>query len=148
MIKHNVDLDNPEAVKLFIALREEWSNGHKQIAVYAYDNYTQIRNIEWKPPFYKHKKSIPFVPTEKEADALINGCTRKISTALEALKETGFRIGELWDCKWTDLTWKKARSNAEQKNMAIQEKSEYQPDLCKGCMHYQNATNTYSLTQP
>jgi integrase len=108
MLKHNVDLDNPEAVKLFIALREEWCNGHKQIAVYAYDQYAQMKQIEWKPPFYKHKKSIPFVPTEKEVDALINGCSKKISTALQALKETGFRIGELWDCKWTDLDTEKS----------------------------------------
>jgi integrase len=108
MLKHNVDLDNPEAVKLFIALREEWCNGHKQIAVHAYKQYAEMRKIEWKPPFYKYKKSIPFVPTEKEVDALINACTRKISTALQALKETGFRIGELWDCKWTDLDTEKS----------------------------------------
>jgi integrase len=108
MRKHNVDLDNPDAVKLFIAKRETWSNGHKQVAVYAYNHYTKMRNIEWQPPFYKNKPSLPFVPTEKEIDALINGCTKKISTTLQALKETGFRIGELWDCKWTDIDTEKS----------------------------------------
>ena len=52
---------------------------------------------------YESKKSLPFVPTEKEVDALIVGCSKKIGTCLLALKETGFRIGELWGCKWTDL---------------------------------------------
>jgi integrase len=103
LMSRNVDLDNPEEVRLFIAMRKEWGNGHKQIAVYAYNQYAQMRKIEWKPPFYRHKKSIPFVPTEKEIDALINGCKKKVATSLLALKETGFRIGELWDCKWTDL---------------------------------------------
>ena len=108
LMSRNVNLDNPEEVKLFIAMREEWCDGHKQIAVYAYDQYAQMKQIEWKPPFYKYKSSIPFVPTEKEIDALINGCTKKISTTLQALKETGFRIGELWDCKWTDLDIEKS----------------------------------------
>jgi len=108
MSQHNVNLDNPEQVKLFIATRETWSNGHKQIAVYAYDQYAQMHQIEWNPPFYKHKASIPFVPTEKEIDALINGCKKKVATSLLALKETGFRIGELWNCKWTDLDIEKS----------------------------------------
>jgi integrase/recombinase XerD len=108
MAKHNVNLDNPEEVKLFIAKRESWSDGHKQIAVYAYTHYAKMKNIEWKAPFYKNNPSLPFVPTEKEVDALINGCTKKISTTLLALKETGFRIGELWNCKWTDIDIKKS----------------------------------------
>lgn len=108
MSQHNVNLDNPEQVKLFIATRETWSNGHKQIAVYAYDQYAQMHQIEWNPPFYKYKASIPFVPTEKEIDALINGCKKKVATSLLALKETGFRIGELWNCRWTDLDIEKS----------------------------------------
>ncbi len=102
-----MNLDDPEEVKLFIATRETWSNGHKQIVVYAYENYAKMHGIKWQPPYYKHKPSIPFVPTQKEIDALINGCTKKLATSLLALKETGFRIGELWDCKWTDLDLEK-----------------------------------------
>ena len=106
--KHKVNLDNPEEVKSFIATRETWSNGHKQIAIYAYTNYARMNNIKWEAPFYRNNPSLPFVPTEKEIDALINGCTKKISTTLSALKETGFRIGELWNCKWTDIDIKKS----------------------------------------
>jgi len=106
--KHKVNLDNPEEVKSFIATRETWSNGHKQIAIYAYTNYARMNNIKWEAPFYRNNPSLPFVPTEKEIDALINGCTKKIATTLQALKETGFRIGELWSCKWTDLDVEKS----------------------------------------
>jgi hypothetical protein len=70
MERNNVDLNDVEAVKLFIATRDEWSNGHKQIAVYAYDHYAKMKGIEWKPAFYKYDPFIPFVPTEKEVDSL------------------------------------------------------------------------------
>jgi len=52
MSKNNVNLDDSENVKLFIARRESWSNGHKQIAVYAYDHYAKMMKIQWIPPFY------------------------------------------------------------------------------------------------
>jgi integrase len=103
MSKLGVNLKDPEDVKLFIAKRKEWSNGHKQVAVTAYTGFAEMLSINWKPPFYENNKVLPFVPTEKEVDALISGCSKKIATSLLALKETGFRIGELWKCKWTDL---------------------------------------------
>ena len=59
--------------------------------------------IKWEIPYYKKNETLPFVPTEKEIDALIAGTSKKVSITLQALKETGFRIGELWNCKWTDL---------------------------------------------
>jgi hypothetical protein len=92
MLSNNVNLDNSEEVKLFIARRQSWSNGHRITAVYAYDEYTKMKGIQWTIPQYKRNETLPFVPTEKEIDALINGTAKKMSTALQALKETGFRI--------------------------------------------------------
>jgi len=66
MAKNNVNLADPEAVKLFIAKRKEWSNGHKQIVVSAYTAYARMERIEWTPPFYDHNETLPFVPTEKK----------------------------------------------------------------------------------
>lgn len=103
MSKQGINLYDSEAVKLFIAKRSTWSNGHRQIAVMAYDGFAEMLSINWQPPFYDNNKTLPFVPTEKEVDALISGCSKKISTSLLVMKETGFRIGELWKCKWTDL---------------------------------------------
>jgi integrase len=108
MAKKGVNLDDPEEEKLFIAKRKEWSNGHKQIAVYAYDYCAKMYKIRWHALFYENNQTLPFVPAEKEINALIAGCTKKIATALLALRETGFRIGELWLCKWTDLDEEKS----------------------------------------
>jgi integrase/DNA-directed RNA polymerase subunit RPC12/RpoP len=103
MNKQSVNLLDPEAVKLFIAKRESWSDGHKQIVVHTYDCFAEMLSIKWTPPSYGKNNALPFVPTEKEVDALIAGCSKKIATSLLAMKETAFRIGELWKCKWTDL---------------------------------------------
>ena len=59
--------------------------------------------IQWTTPFYPNVKSLPFVPLEKQVDALISGCSKKIATSLLVMKECGMRIGELWKNKWTDL---------------------------------------------
>jgi integrase len=101
--KSGVDLHDPEAVRTILATNEKWSNGYKQNFVSAYDSFAEMLRIPWQPPYYENKKSLPFVPKEKEVDALIVGTTKKVGTCLLALKETGFRIGELWQCKWTDL---------------------------------------------
>jgi integrase/recombinase XerD len=103
MAKNNVSLNDPEQVKLYIARRREWSDGHKILAVYAYNDYAKMENVPFTPPYYHNNNSVPFVPTEKEVEALISGTSKKISISLQALKETGFRIGELWQCKWADL---------------------------------------------
>jgi integrase len=108
MNRNNVNLANPEDVKLFIARRKEWSDGHKAIAVSAYSQYARMEKIAWTPPIYKNNPTIPFVPTEKEIEALISGTSKKVATSLQALKETGFRIGELWLCKWTDIDEEKS----------------------------------------
>jgi len=99
MIKEGVNLADPETVKLYISRNKKWSNGHKILAVYAYNEYAKMKEIQWTLPDYPKNENLPFVPAEKEIDALINGTSRKISVTLEALKETGFRIGELWSFK-------------------------------------------------
>jgi integrase len=108
MIKENVNLADPEAVRLYIKRNNKWSNGHKNLAVFTYNECAKMKNIQWTPPLYPKNETLPFVPTEKEVDALINGTSKKVSIALQALKETGFRIGELWQCKWTDIDEEKS----------------------------------------
>jgi integrase len=103
MIRNNVNLLNREEVELFIKKYQNWSDGHKMVAAYAYSDFCKMLKIEWTPPKYRWKETIPFVPTEKEVDALVAGTSKKVSITLQGLKETGFRVGELWDCKWTDL---------------------------------------------
>jgi hypothetical protein len=92
LTRNNISLSNPEDVKLFIARNKNWSNGHKILAVYAYNDYAKVFGINWEIPYYKKNETLPFVPTEKEIDALIAGTSKKVSITLQALKETGFRI--------------------------------------------------------
>jgi integrase len=103
LVREGTDLFDPEGVKKSIAAHETWGNGHKQIVVHAYNGFTQMTGITWKPPVYIHDKSLPFIPLEKEIDALISGCSKKIAVSLQLLKETGMRIGEAWKLRWTDL---------------------------------------------
>jgi integrase len=103
LVKEGVNLHDPEAVKKAIASHDNWGNGHKQIAVHSYNGFAEMLDLKWKAPYYKNDESLPFVPTEKEVDALISGCSTKIATILLLLKETGIRIGEAWKLKWTDL---------------------------------------------
>ena len=48
-------------------------------------------------------QKLPFVRHEKEIDALIAGCGKKVATSLQLLKETGRRIGEAWSLEWIDI---------------------------------------------
>lgn len=128
MLHNNVDLANPEDAKLFIARNKNWSNGHKIIGVYAYNDYAKMLGIKWEIPYYKKNETLPFVPTEKEIEALISGTSKKVSITLHALKETGFRIGELWSCKWTDLDEEKSTLKCIAEKHGNQEKPKYQPD--------------------
>jgi integrase len=108
MIRENVNLADPDTVKLYIKRNNKWSNGHKTLAVYTYNEYAKMKGIQWTPPYYPKNETLPFIPTEKEIDALISGTGKKVSIVLQALKETGFRIGELWQCKWTDIDEEKS----------------------------------------
>ncbi|KPV62902.1 MAG: Phage integrase family protein [Candidatus Bathyarchaeota archaeon BA2] len=40
---------------------------------------------------------------EKEIDALIAGCGKRVAASLQLIKETGMRIGEAWRLRWIDI---------------------------------------------
>jgi len=101
--KKGANLLNPETVKTVIAETDCWSNGHKQVVVQAYNSFAKMMHIQWEPPCYMHVKSLPFIPSEKEIDALIAGMSKKVATSIQLLKETGMRIGEAWNLRWTDI---------------------------------------------
>jgi integrase/recombinase XerD len=101
--KKGANILNSETVKTVIADSDCWSNGHKQVAVQAYNSFAKMMHIKWEPPCYKHIKSLPFIPSEEEIDALIAGMSKKVAASLQLLKETGMRIGEAWNLRWTDI---------------------------------------------
>jgi integrase/rubredoxin len=102
-VKNGADLNNPVSVKDFIATQKTWSNGRKRNAVKAYDLYTKMNDLTWEKPKYKPVEKIPFIPTEKEIDSLISGCSKQMATFLQVLKETAARRGEAYNLKLKDI---------------------------------------------
>jgi len=94
---------DPESVKQTIAANDCWSNSYKRLHVFAYDRFAEMMKISWKPPEYRQDTHLPFIPLEKEIDALIAGCGKKVASSLQVIKETGLRIGEVWRLLWIDL---------------------------------------------
>jgi len=105
--KKGANLADPEAVKGTIALQDHWSKGTKHQAVQAYNKFAKLNGIKWTAPKYKRARKKPFIPLEKELDALIASCGKRTATRLQLLKETGMRIGEALRLEWTDVDFER-----------------------------------------
>jgi integrase len=102
MMRLGANFNNEESVKEIIA-KQAWSVSRKVNAVDAYDSLLRMQNKTWTPPIYRRVRTLPFIPTEAELDQLIAGCSRRVATFLQLLKETGMRCGEACKLKWTDI---------------------------------------------
>jgi integrase len=102
-LARSCDILNPEEVKEFIANKETWNSTTKLLTVEVYKAFASFANIRFKAPRYQQQEKIPFIPLEQEIDALIAGCSRKIATILQLLKETGMRIGEAKSLEWINI---------------------------------------------
>jgi len=96
------DLYDPDSLKAVIA-KQSWSEGRKANAADAYSSYLKMAGGKWEPPRYQRVRRIPFIPTETEIDQLIAGCSKRMGTFLQLLKETGMRAGEAWRSSWADI---------------------------------------------
>ena len=95
------NLNNPESIKEIIA-RQNWSANRRRNVINAYSLFLKLNGLQWEKPKCKVTRKIPFIPTEKELDALIAGCGKKTATFLQLLKETAMRSGEAKRLLWTD----------------------------------------------
>lgn len=102
MVKRGADLYDPETIKEVIA-QQAWSQGRKENAVHAYSSFLKMVGGKWESPRYKRIRKIPWIPVERDIDQLIAGCSPRIATFLQLLKETGMRPGEAWQLKWLDF---------------------------------------------
>ncbi len=102
LTRRGANLYDPETVKNAIA-KQAWSEGRKANAVDAYSSFLKMAGGQWEPPRYQGVRKIPFIPKETEIDQLISGCSKRIATFLQLLKETGMRCGEAWQLKWIDV---------------------------------------------
>ena len=99
------DLSDPESIKAVIRKWDTWENSTKKLAVQAYDSFLKTLRLAWEKPRYKEREKLPFIPLEKEIDALINGCGKLMGTFLQGLKDTGVDPGELIPITWTDINF-------------------------------------------
>jgi integrase len=102
LVKRGANLYDPESLKGIIA-KQKWCNGRKNNACDAYSSFLKMVGGKWEAPVYKCIRKIPFIPKETEIDQLIAGCSKRMSTFLQTLKETGARCGEIWWLKWKDI---------------------------------------------
>ena len=71
-LARNVSLENPEAVKEFIASKKG-KKSYKHSLVKAYDYYVKANDLQWKKPKYRPKKGLPRPPTTEQVKQLIAG---------------------------------------------------------------------------
>ena len=104
LLRLGADLYNPESVKEAIA-KNNCSEARKELMVEAYSSFLLFFGGKWDPPRYRRVEKLPFIPTEREIDDFIAGCshTKRLATYLQLLKETGMRSGEASKLKWTDI---------------------------------------------
>jgi len=100
------NLLDSESVKATI-FKKKWSPATRALAVASYSKYLSIVGGTWKAPRYQVERKIPYVPTEKEIDCLINAAYSKQSAYLLILKETGMRSSEAWFLQWKDIDFER-----------------------------------------
>ena len=102
LVKRGANLYDPETLKDVIA-KQPWCNGRKNNACDAYSSFLKMAGGKWESPTYQTIRKLPFIPKETEIDQLIAGCSQRMATFLQMLKETGARCGEIWQLKWEDI---------------------------------------------
>ena len=88
----NCNLEDTEAVKAYLSTLD-WSLGTKEIASNVLDGFYKLQGIPFSKPRYRRVDKLPFLPKEGEIDLLIGGCSKRVGSFLQFLKETGARAG-------------------------------------------------------
>jgi integrase len=101
------DILNPEEVKDFLA-NVPWTESGKERVVNDLVRFYSYRNIQFDKPRYKRVDTLPFIPLESEVQALVSGMGRKTACLLQLVRETGCRVGEAWNLRWTDIDFERS----------------------------------------
>ena len=102
LAKH-VDLDDPEAVKGFIANRPGWSNAYRQGVAYAYNSYVKANGLQWSLPHFRIEDRLPRIPTEERINQVIVRARGKYVLVFSILRDTGMRPIELERARVRDI---------------------------------------------
>ncbi len=98
-----VDLDDPEAVKGFIANRANWSNAYRQGVAYAYNSYVRANGLKWNLPHFRIEDRLPRIPTEEKINQVIVRARGKYVLVFSILRDTGMRPIELERTRTRDI---------------------------------------------
>lgn len=99
------NLLDPESIKEVIAKQKDWCEGRKANAVISYSTFLKMHGGKWSPPHYQEEQKLPWIPLEDEINALIAGCSMRVSAFLQTMKENAIRPGEAWRLEWTDINY-------------------------------------------
>ena len=102
LAKH-VDLDNPEAVKAYIANQSRWSNAYKQGVDYAYNSYVKANGLQWSLPHFRIEDRLPRIPTEERINQVIVRAQGKYVLVFSILRDNGMRPIELERARVRDI---------------------------------------------
>jgi len=98
-----VDLDDPEAVKGYIANQSRWSNAYKQGVAYAYNSYVLSNGLHWDLPRFRIEDKLPRIPTEEKINQVIVRARGKYVLVFSILRDTGMRPIELERTRARDI---------------------------------------------
>jgi integrase len=101
LLSLGADLTNPTSV--LDAVMKKNSDTNRLQLIKAYKNFAKYLGIQFEAPKIKYVRKLPFIPLEKELNDLIACCSRRTAALLQLLKETGARLGEALELKWTDV---------------------------------------------
>ena len=104
-IKHlqkNSQLENPEAIKTFIA-NKQCSNAFKESLTEVYDILRRSTGQTWNKPYYQRYDKLPKIPTEEKVNMLISHAKPKMALFLSMSKDLGTRPIELTWLKVADI---------------------------------------------
>ena len=102
-LARHVGLDDPEAVKGYIANQSRWSNAYKQGVAYAYNSYVKANGLEWTLPRFRIEDKLPRIPTEERINQVIVRARGKYVLVFSVLRDTGMRPIELERTRARDI---------------------------------------------
>ena len=102
-LSKHVDLDDPEAVKGYIANHSRWSNAYRQGVAYAYNSYVLANGLKWDLPRFRIEDKLPRIQTEERINQVIVRARGKYVLVFSILRDTGMRPIELERTRARDI---------------------------------------------
>lgn len=101
-LSQSVKLNEPEAVKAFIASLET-RNGYKRNLSIAYNQFCKYYKIQWEMPNYKLEAQNIRLPTREKLNMIIADASETLALKLSISMETGLRPVELCRLRARDI---------------------------------------------